>query len=206
MKLFDLIAEFRFDNEREKTFEFWAQKQKMVDSISGAFKVFRKPYFVCYIEDYDGPAEYVTLFGKKLFKKPVFLIKHKWEYKKLSYRYVLGEFHITSYPSATCVMYGRKVTILTLNPKAVNETNRENYWMSIIEYLDGHGSHKGSLSKTIEKLGKESRGVPFGDFESSTSGNSMYFIVDRNYINPECYDEYDRATKRYNDNESPLMI
>ena len=37
-------------------------------------------------------------------------------------------------------------------------------------------------------------------------GNSMYFVVDKSYVNPEYHDDYDTATKRYNSQESPLMI
>jgi hypothetical protein len=42
--------------------------------------------------------------------------------------------------------------------------------------------------------------------EMPSFGNSMYFVVDKSYINPTYWKDYDLYTKRYNQNESPLMI
>ena len=37
-------------------------------------------------------------------------------------------------------------------------------------------------------------------------GNSMYFVVDRNYINTAHLHEYDFAVERIKKNESPMLI
>ena len=218
MGYFSELAEKRFVDEYIKSFEFRHQKFLMVESIKKAFEVFRMPFFDVHIEEYEGEPEYFTLFGYKLFKKPHFLVKKDWKITSIKYEYRAGEFHINHLPHAECVMFGKKVTIKTTNP-LTNTTSPENYWTSVLEYLDGRGAHRGSLRKTVLKLGKASMGVQFDSYdphvftvtgddkmELPVFGNSMYFIVDRSYINPDHYDEYDMAVKYYNDNESPLMI
>ena len=44
------------------------------------------------------------------------------------------------------------------------------------------------------------------DVKYKEASNSLYFIMDRSYINSGYFNEYDYGIKRYNDNESPFMI
>ncbi len=210
MNILKRIAIWRLNREVRKTLNFEDQKKKLIQPISRAFKVFKTPDFHVFFRDFDpefdGEQEYVTLFGLKLFKKPDFLVKKKWVYTELSYTYRFGEFHINKLPTAKCIMFGYVVDISS-NIPITETTNPENYWTSILEYLYGNGSQRGSLKHTILRLGKESRGVyDDDDVDSPNHESSMYFIVDKSYIKPEYYDEYDIATKFYNENESPLMI
>ena len=193
----------------------WA---KMMSPFKTALKVFREPNKSLSVEDYDGPPEYFTLWGLKLFKKPTFLINHCWTYTTLDYQFRYGDLIIRRYPSATRILYGKKYTLKTSIPET-NTTSLMNYWMSVIEYQDGRGAHKGNISRTVVKLGKESMGVCFGDNdphkltlydddyqEKPAFGNSLYFIVDKSYIRKEWYDYYDFGVEQYNREESPLMI
>ena len=197
MKLLNKIVDYKFAKERAKTGDFSAQKAKMIDSISGAFKVFRKPFFEVNVTDYTGEPEYFTIFGFKIAKKPVFMINKPCKYTRLRYTYYYGEFHIHTLPVAECVMYGKQIRIHTENP-LTNTTSPENYWMSLLEFYDGHGAHKGSLRRTIEKMGMASMGVQFDSYdphvyelkgddyaELPEFGNSMYYVLDKSYVNPE---------------------
>lgn len=212
MNLFERIGVWRLRHEIRKTGDFKDQKLKLVQSVMPAFKVFNMPDFEVlyrkYIPDLDGEPEYVTIFGKKLFKKPCFLVKKDWVYTNLKYTYQFSEFHISHLPHAKCAMYGCIVEIKTKIP--VTETTcPENYWTCILEYLYSNGSQRGSLRNLVLTLGKASMGVDDVDEEELNSPDyksSMYFIVDRSYINPKYYPEYDEATAYYNKNESPLMI
>lgn len=192
--------------------------QYMMLPFKTALKVFREPNKSLSVDDYDGPPEYFTLWGLKLFKKPTILINHWWTYTTLDYQFRFGDLIIHRYPSATRVLYGKKYTLRTSIPET-NTTSLRNYWTSVIEYQDGRGAHKGNISRTVVKLGKESMGVCFGDNdphkltlydddyqEKPAFGNSLYFIVDKSYIKKEWYDYYDFGVEQYNREESPLMI
>lgn len=218
MKLLTKLADWKFAQERAKTGDFSAQKEKMVEPIAGAFKVFRKPFFEVTVTDYTGEPDYFYLFGYKVAKKPAFLTKRPWKYTRLKYVYYYGEFHIHTLPIAECVMYGKHVRIHTENP-LTNTTSPENYWMSLLEFFDGHGAHKGNLRKTIEKMGMASMGVQFDAYDPHVYevkgddfaqlpefGNSMYYVLDKSYINPEYHAEYDRAIAWLKEYESPLMV
>lgn len=193
----------------------WSQ---MMSPFKIGLKVFREPQKCLSVDDYEGPPEYFTLFKVKLFKKPVWLINHGWVVKPARYGFRLTQLYLTSLPSAKCVVYGKEYTLQTSITKT-NFTSALNYWTSLIEYQEGMGAHRGSLSKTVIKLGKESMGVQFGDYnphqvtlydddymEKPAFGNSMYFVVDRSYIKPEFYKDYDFGAKQYEREESPLLI
>ena len=218
MKLLEWISNRMLGKELFKTNDYEAQKEEMIKSMSEGFKVFRKPYFARYMDDYDGELNWFTIKGVKLFKIPRCFTFKDWQIKTLSYQFRLGEVIINHLPSAEAVRWGQKIKITTRTP-ITNTTNPQYYWTSLIEFVDGQGAHRKSLGKTIEKLGKSSMGVQFDDYnphvfelmgddrmDMPSFGNSMYFVVDKSYINPAYYKEYDWAVKRYNDNESPLMI
>lgn len=218
MKLLEKISTKLLGNELVKTDDYKAQKQEMMKNLSSGLKVFKMPFFGRYMDDYDGELNWFTIKGYKLFKIPRCFTFKPWKYNYLEYEYRLGEFVIRHLPSAEGVRWGQKIKIVTRTP-VTNTTNPQYYWTSLIEFMDGRGAHKGDLRKTIFKLGKSSMGVQFNDYdphvfnitgddyqELPSFGNSMYFVVDRTYINPAYYAEYDRAVKDYNKDESPLMI
>ena len=193
----------------------WA---KMMSPFTKGLKAFREPNKSVSVEDYDGPDEYFTFVGFKLFKKPRFLINKDWKCYPMRYYFRLSELNIFTYPKAICVKYGKTYTLTTSIPET-NTTSLRNYWLSLIEYQEGMGAHRGSINKTVVKLGKESMGVQFDDYnphkvtlydddymEKPAFGNSMYFVVDKSYVRPEMYQWYDMGADEYNRNESPLMI
>ena len=218
MKIFEYISNKLLGKELAKTNDYEAQKERMIKPLAKAFKVFKKPCFSRYMEDYKGEPQYFTIKGKKLFKIPLCLTCTDWKYTDISYEYRFGEFIIKHLPKAEAVRWGQVIKITT-KTQVTNTTNPQNYWLSLLEFTDGHGAHKGNLGKTVEKLGKASMGVQFNDYnphvfeltgddmmEMPSFGNSMYFVVDKSYINPAYYKEYDWAVKRFNENESPMMI
>lgn len=217
-RLLEEISKRLLGQELVKTDDYAAQKERMIKPFTESFKVFRKPYFASYMEDYNGEPKYVTFKGIKLFKIPLCFTCTDWKYTDIAYQYRLGEFTIKHLPKAEAVRWGQVIKITTKTP-VTNTTSPQYYWQSLLEFTYGQGAHKGSLRKTIEKLGKSSMGVQFDDYnphefemmgddytDMPSFGNSMYFIVDKSYIRPDHWDEYDWATKQYNQNESPMMI
>ena len=218
MKLFERISNKLFQRECRKTNHFEVQKERMIKPLAGAFKVFRKPGFALYSEDYKGEPKYFTVKGVKLFKIPNCFVCTEWKYTDISYDYRYGEFNIRHLPSAEAVRWGQHLKLTTKIP-VTNTTNPLNYWTSVLEFFDGRGAHKGNLGKTIEKLGTASMGVQFDEYNPHvfeligddmmampSFGNSMYFVVDRNYINTAHLHEYDFAVERIKKNESPMLI
>ena len=217
-KLLEKISTRMLGRELYKTNDNEAQKEEMIKCMSAGFKVFRKPYFSRYMEDYNGELNWFTIRGVKLFKIPRCFTFKPWDIKHLEYEFRLGELIIRRLPTAEVVRWGQRIKYSTRTP-VTNTTNPQYYWSSLIEFVDGRGAHRMNLGKTIEKLGKSSMGVQFDEYNPHvfelmgddrtampSFGNSMYFVVDKSYINPEYWKEYDFAAKRYNDNESPMMI
>lgn len=217
-KILHKISDKLLGQELYKTDSYRAQQEQMVEEFTNSFKVFRKPYFSRYMEDYKGEPKYFTIKGHKLFKIPLCLTCTDWKITKISYEYRLGEIVIHHLPRAEAVRWGQVIKITTKTP-VTNTTNPQYYWQSLLEFTFGQGAHKGSLRKTIEKLGKSSMGVQFDDYNPHiyelsgddymnmpSFGNSMYFVVDKSYIKPDHWKEYDFATESYNKNESPMMI
>lgn len=216
MKILKRISRWLFNKELTKIPEFEPQKAEMLKNLSGAFKVFKKPYFDVSMEDYNGAANYFTIKGCKLFKIPLCFTNKPWKINGLVYYRQLGEFHIKGLPHAEAVIWGKKVTINTSIPKT-NTTNPLNYWQSVLEFQEGYGNK--NLRQTIERMGRASMGIQFDDYNPHvleicgddrmmlpSFGNSMYFVLDRSYVNPEYYEDYDWAVKLIKENESPMMI
>jgi len=217
-KILQKLSNRLLGRELYKTDSYKAQQEEMVEQFTESFKVFVKPCFARYMEDYKGEPKYVTFKGHKLFKIPLCLTCTDWKITKVSYEYRLGEIIIHNLPKAEAVRWGQHIRITT-RTQVTNTTCPENYWQSLLEYTYGQGAHRGSLRKTIEKLGKSSMGVQFDDYNPHvfelagddyrsmpSFGNSMYFVVDKSYIKPNHWKDYDMYTKSYDENESPLMI
>ena len=217
-RLLEKISEYFLGRELFNTDDYSAQKEQMIKQFTGSFKVFRKPYFARYMDDYKGEPKYFTIKGVKLFRIPNCFVCTDWKITTISYEYRFGEFFIRHLPKAEAVRWGQVIKITTKTP-VTNTTNPQYYWTSLLEYTYGHGAHKGNLRLTIEKLGKSSMGIQFNEYnphefemvgddrmEMPSFGNSMYFVVDKSYINPTYWKDYDLYTKQYNQNESPLMI
>lgn len=196
----------------EETAKICAESSEMFRHISLVKNVFKTPEMTFKeVNDYEIKPMYVDVLGKKR-QIPKKLVCYD-VYKDVGYYYRFGEFTITSLPYALFVRCGKVYECRFTLPKT-EATSLENYFTSILEYCEGRGSHMHSLGKTVEHLGKFSIGVPFGNdyqFEVRRGSdmiypNSRHFVVDRSYIAPEKLKEYDNACKRYNANESPLLI
>lgn len=208
-KVCKLTTPFKID---EETAKICAENSEMFRHVSLVKNVFKTPEIAFKeVNDYKINPMYVDLFGKKK-QIPEKLVCYD-VYRDVAYSYRYGEFVIHSLPYALFVRCGKVYECRFTLPKT-EATSLENYFISILEYCEGHGSHMHDLGKTVEYLGKFSIGVPFGSdyqFEVRRGSdmiypNSRHFVVDRSYIAPEKLATYDYACKRYNANESPLLI
>ena len=186
-----------------------SKNTSMFNTIKAANGVFVVPEMVVTVEKYTGPKPTIVVFGKSIHLPRLFSYS-EWA-NDVGYWWRFGDLHIERLPSATFVRLG-KIWTCKFKFTPINDTSSElNYWTSIIEYVHGQGAHKGSLMKTVEKLGKASLGLPILDdrwdeVNNGWKGNSLFFIVDRSYITPQYLSMYDFACKQYNKNESPSMI
>ena len=138
-------------------------KDEIMKPFAKALKVFVEPHYDVLVKDYEGEPEYFKVFNIKLFKKPYFLINKPWKYNKLNYTFRLGEFVIYGLPEASAVFYGKKISVIPYIPHT-NTTSSYNYWLSILEYTEGHGAHSESIIKTVMYLGKASMGIQFNEY------------------------------------------
>lgn len=196
----------------EETAKICAENSEMFSHVSLVKNVFKTPEMTfTEVNDYKINPMYVNVLGKKVQIPEKYVCYDV--YKDVSYYYRYGEFVINSLPYAVFVRCG-KVYVCRFTLPKTEVTSLENYFISLLEYCHGHGSHMHNLGKTVEYLGKFSIGVPFGSdyqFEVRRGNdmiypNSRHFVVDRSYIAPEKLAEYDAACKKYNANESPLLI
>lgn len=198
----------------EETAKICAENSEMFKHVSLAKDVFKTPEMTFKeVTDYKIKPMYINLFNNKVRIQ----IPEKYVcydvYKDVSYSYSYGEFRVYTLPYALFVRCGKVYECRFTLPKT-EVTSLENYFISILEYCEGHGSHAHNLGKTVEHLGKFSIGIPFGNgynIEVRNGNvmvypNSQHFVVDRSYIVPEKLKEYDLACKRYNQNESPFII
>ena len=186
-----------------------AKGTNMFNTMRVAEKVFIVPEIVVTVKKYDGPKPTIDILGKTI-KLPRFFAFEE-NSNDIEFNWRLSEIYVRRMPKATFTRLG-KTWECSFEFTPINDTsNKKNYWTSVIEYTHGRGVHKGSLSKTIQYLGKESLGLPFDGEDWDTvnngfKGNSLYFVVDKSYVRPDYYSMYEFACKEYNKNESPLMI
>ena len=196
----------------EETAKFYAKTTEMFRTVSMVQSVFKTPEIAfSEAEGYNIKPMYTKILGKKVRIPEKYVCYDTSSDVKYYYNY--GEFTITQLPYALFVRYGKPYKCVFTMPKT-EVTSVENFFICVLEYLYGRGSHKGNLGKTVEHLGKFSIGIPFGEdlhYEVRNGSNLIYpnsrhFIVDRSYIVDEKLKDYDFACKRYNANESPFMI
>lgn len=186
-----------------------SKSTNMWNTMKAAEKVFVAPEMEVTVEKYKGPNPSIVIFGIPV-KLPMIFSYSEWA-NDVGYWRRLNELHIERLPAAYFVRLG-KLWTCKFKFKPINDTSTEkNYWTSVIEYVSGQGTYKGNLHQLVQYLGKESLGLPFNEDDwdrvnNGWKGNSLYFVVDRSFIQPEYRSMYDFACKEYNKNESTLMI